>query len=201
MTTTVSPIVGEVIDLSEREALQITNRIRRWVRDFPADEVGKAYLGRIWLAMGYGSWHEWCDCELGGFKLPATERREVVAELVATGMSNRSIADVIDVDEGTVRNDRKATAEFSAVDTDRKAVGKDGRERRRPRTRTPVVTNFSEVKKRVKTLEAAVRGIRRLKPDHEVLEEAKAEAIEEAIKQLCAELDSINATSRKAGTA
>lgn len=53
----------------------------RWVNACPIDDIKRAFFGRVWLAMGYESWSEWCDCELDGFRLPAVERREVVIEL------------------------------------------------------------------------------------------------------------------------
>ena len=120
-------------DLNESEAVAVTGRIRAWVKGCPIDDVQRAYFGRVWLAMGYESWDEWCDCELDGFKLPAPERKKVVAELAEAGMSNRAIADVVGCDEGTVRNDKKATAENSAVD--RVTVGKDGKARKQPEPR------------------------------------------------------------------
>lgn len=69
-------------------------------------ELARTYGARVWLVMGYESWAKWCDSELDGFKLPAVERREVVAELAGYGMSNRSIAEVIGTSEFTVRNDK-----------------------------------------------------------------------------------------------
>jgi hypothetical protein len=52
---------GELL-IAESEAQQITSRIREWVKAFPAEDVKLAYQGRIWLAMGYDSWAEWCGC-------------------------------------------------------------------------------------------------------------------------------------------
>jgi hypothetical protein len=112
-----------VVDtLTIPEAETITGRIRAWVRECPIDDIKRAYFGRVWLAMGYESWSEWCECELDGFKLPAVERRETVAELAESGMSNRAIADVTRVSEGTVRNDRKSGAQDYAP-----VIGLDGR--------------------------------------------------------------------------
>jgi transposase-like protein len=42
-------------------------------------------------------------------KLPAAERREVVAELTVAGMSTRAIASTLGVSHQTVANDREAT--------------------------------------------------------------------------------------------
>lgn len=122
----------ECPDLTAEEAEVVTGRIRRWVNDFPVSDVVLAFRGRVWIALAYDSWAEWCECELGGLKLPAPKRREVVKELTTAGMSNRAIADTIGVAEGTVRNDRKATAQDYAVDPERKTLGQDGRERSQP---------------------------------------------------------------------
>lgn len=57
---------------------------------------------------------EWVDGRLGGYvRLSIPERREAVAELAEEGMSNVEIGDVLGVDEGTVRNDKKAASEDS----------------------------------------------------------------------------------------
>jgi hypothetical protein len=99
---------AEIADLDLVEAQAITGRIRAWVNALPIDDWKRAYFGRIWLAMGYDSWAEWCDCELDGFMLPAVERREVVAELSESGMSNRAIAAVVGVHHSTVIEDRRS---------------------------------------------------------------------------------------------
>ncbi|UMB67678.1 hypothetical protein [Mycobacterium paraterrae] len=92
-------------DLPFNDARAITGRIRKWVNDFPANDVKRAYAGRVWLAMGYESWAEWSVSELGGVQLPALQRREVVVDLAESGMSQRAIASVVGVDQKTVSND------------------------------------------------------------------------------------------------
>lgn len=81
--------------------------------------------------MGYESWSEWCDSELGGFKLPAIERREVVAELAESGMSNRAISDVLDIDRKTVRRDM---ADQAGEKGPPEIIGQDGKTYQRPST-------------------------------------------------------------------
>jgi transposase-like protein len=57
---------------------------------------------------------DWAQDRLGGYALKAPEeRREAVAELVEEGLNNSEIADALGVDEGTVRNDKKANSEDS----------------------------------------------------------------------------------------
>ena len=121
---TVIPFPGaEVVSLTAPEAEKITSRIRSWVKECPIDDIKRAYFGRVWLAMGYESWSEWCDCELDGFKLPAIERRGTVSELAESGMSNRAIADVTGVSEGTVRNDKAGAQNYAPGPV----VGQDGK--------------------------------------------------------------------------
>jgi hypothetical protein len=136
MTIAPAPLDGELLDvLTLDEAQAVTTEIRTWVRSYPAAAVAKAFYGQVWLALGYESWDEYCDSELGGFKLPAPQRQEAVAALAAAGMSNRAIADAVNADEKTVRNDRAATAENSAVD--RKTTGKDGKQRAAAKKKQP----------------------------------------------------------------
>lgn len=117
----------ECDDLTADEAEVVTSRIRRWVNDFPVDDVVLAFRGRVWIALAYASWSEWCECELGGLRLPAPKRRMVVAELTEAGMSGEAIADALDVSNATVSRDRTLTN--VRVDPDHKTLGQDGRER------------------------------------------------------------------------
>ena len=60
---------------------------------------------------------EWVDDRLGGYvRMSIPQRREAVAELLDEGFSNRQAAEILGVDEGTVRNDK--AAENSAPDMD-----------------------------------------------------------------------------------
>ncbi|MGO9032635.1 hypothetical protein [Mycobacterium sp.] len=125
---TVEPVVNaEIVDLTEDEATKITGRIRTWVKAFPAEDVKRAYFGRIWLPMGYDSWAEWCDCELGGFKLPIEERRAVVTGLAESGMSNRAIGAVTGVDKNTVRSDLAKAGGENSPTAPRAVTGPDGK--------------------------------------------------------------------------
>ncbi len=64
---------------------------------------------------------DWVNNRLGGYvKMSIPDRREAVAELTADGDSNRSIAEVIGVDEITVRRDINAA---NVADPDNKGNG------------------------------------------------------------------------------
>lgn len=93
------------------------------------DDVVRAFRGRIWVALAYDTWAEWCECELGGLKLPVPQRREIVAELSGAGMSNPAIADAIGVDQSTVYRDKEASGFASA----KPVTGQDGKEYSPPR--------------------------------------------------------------------
>jgi hypothetical protein len=176
---TIEPVIdAEIADLTESEAQEITGRIRTWVREFPAEDVERAYFGRIWLALGYESWDEWCDCELGGFRLrlPIDERRDVVAGLAESGMSNTSIADVIGVSEGTVRNDHKA----SGSQNYEPVTGQDGKKYKCKPRPAPEIADGAEKSRAalngfVTMLKAAVIEARQVTTlDFLTAEEAKA---------------------------
>lgn len=66
------------------------------------------------------STREWVETRIGGYvRLAIPERREAVAELTdGEGLSNVKAAEVLGVDEGTVRNDRQAMSENSEFEVD-----------------------------------------------------------------------------------
>jgi hypothetical protein len=132
VTMSIAPLEGKIVDLTEDEAEAITGRIRQWVREFPVDDVERAFRGRIWLALGYESWAEWCDCELGGFKLPAPQRREVGVELAERDMSEVGISEVLGISRNTVRSD-KAGQPVQSEQADRKTLGQDGKGYSKPK--------------------------------------------------------------------
>jgi transposase-like protein len=99
-------LVSSANELTLFDAEQITSRIRQWVNEFPREDVIRAYLGRIWLAMDYGSWAEWCEREIDVFKFRGMIRQQIVAELAESGMSNTAIAEAIGVDQSTVYRDQ-----------------------------------------------------------------------------------------------
>ncbi len=51
---------------------------------------------------------EWVNTRLGGYvRLAVPDRQEAVKELEEEGLSQRQVAEVLGVDEGTVRNDKR----------------------------------------------------------------------------------------------
>jgi hypothetical protein len=92
--------------MSADEARKLTDQIK-----FDAgplwDKLTEAYHGRADVALSYESWDTYCIAEFGSLRLrlPREERAEMVCSLRQSGLSNRAIAAVTGVSEGTVRND------------------------------------------------------------------------------------------------
>jgi transposase len=83
---------------------------------------------RAWETLGYESWEAMCTNEFGmTLHLPREQRRELVADLTAKGMSTRAIAPALGVTDVTVRRDRGATNVAPA-----NVVGLDGKPYAKP---------------------------------------------------------------------
>ncbi len=94
-----------VVDLDEEAARDLTTRIRQTSSVLVA-MIEKAYAGRIWIALGYESWADWWDTEIGEpLRLDREDRRELVASLRDHGMSIRALATVTGTSVGTVHAD------------------------------------------------------------------------------------------------
>ncbi|WP_154793226.1 hypothetical protein [Occultella kanbiaonis] len=65
----------------------------------------RAWAGRVWVALGYASWDEYCTRELGQcrIRLPRQDREEVLAPLSAAGMSTRAIGSLTGLHATTVQ--------------------------------------------------------------------------------------------------
>lgn len=114
------PVEGEVIErMTEHEAKAITARIRlcafnaREALEKLADFTRQAKKGEAHTVLGYASWTAYLADVLGELHLNLSrdQRREIVTLLTDEGMSTRAIAAVVSVDQKTVVNDRRATAE------------------------------------------------------------------------------------------
>lgn len=90
-------------DLDANAARRLTDQIRM-VTEAMWQSVVKAWEGRVWLALGYGSWDEYCSQEFGTSRiaLPREERDGVVMSLHTMGMSTRAIASATGVSKGSV---------------------------------------------------------------------------------------------------
>jgi protein gp37 len=128
----------EVRQATAEEARQRADRIKiaveaTWLL------IVEAYHSRDWVALGYGSWNEYCTREFGTSRLtvPREERQETVASLRESGLSLRAIASATQQSEANVRKDL-STAYFprgnGAVAPSR-VTGIDGRSRPAARPR------------------------------------------------------------------
>lgn len=112
---------------TEAEARELTDEIKG---DYGALQVkvATAWRGRIWIALGYGSWQEYLDSEFADISLrpPKELEEQVIAELRAAGMSTRGIAAATDFSEATVRRRLESTASNDAVD---RVMSLDGKQR------------------------------------------------------------------------
>jgi len=110
--TKAAVVTGEVVSLTEAEARALTDEIRSDIAGVGA-KIERAYFGRAWTVLGYGTWDDYCDAEFASSfpRLPRPERVAIVCALSEADMSGRSIAAAIGVTEGTVRNDLKSGAQ------------------------------------------------------------------------------------------
>lgn len=118
-------------DCTADEARTLIDGIRTDLADL-ARRVTRAFTGRAWVALGYADWATLCAAEFGGVpRLPAGERRPVVRQLTAAGMSTRAVGSALGVDNVTVYNDRRVENSTPAV-----VVGLDGKRYTPPPPRT-----------------------------------------------------------------
>ena len=119
----------EHVDLNATDARVITDKIRGSMGDL-MELIGRAWIGRVWLALGYQSWADYIKGEFdrAPLHLPRDERRAVAALLRGQGMSTRAIGAAAGVDQKTVVNDL-ATEENSSVVPPDKIIGLDNKER------------------------------------------------------------------------
>ena len=90
--------------LTEASARRLTSEIRNAA--VAADRLlVQAYRGRIWKALNYSSWADYCATELPGLRLLSVlpeERAEKWAEQVRAGLSQAAVADAAGVGKATV---------------------------------------------------------------------------------------------------
>lgn len=98
--------------------------------------VEEAKQGEIHKALGFPSWTAYlADALTIQVQLGREQRRELVGYLSGEGMSQRTIADIVRVDQKTVSNDLRSTAEeFSSPENVVPITGRDNKDypRRRP---------------------------------------------------------------------
>jgi len=139
-------VSGLPTDLSFDSAAELTARIGRSLEG-SEELIAKAYLGRAWKALGFASWDGWVDHHFHGRPLLSVrkqDRVEAVLALDARGLSGRTIARAVEIDERTVRRylSGAANAAPGAV-----VIGADGKEypKRRPLLAIDAVCDVCQV--------------------------------------------------------
>jgi len=119
--------------MSADEARERVDRVRTSVAQ-SREDLKTLHRERAWLSLGYASWDDLCDAEFGvRLALPREERREVVADLRAEGMSTRAIGSALGVPQRTIADDVRRVSETAQTPT--RITSLDGR--LRPATRPP----------------------------------------------------------------
>ncbi|WP_378735998.1 hypothetical protein [Nocardia brasiliensis] len=92
--------------VSVSAARELTDRIRAGV-DAVWELIMRAFTTRVWTALGYASWDEYCAKEFDTtrLRLPREQRREVVASMHEIGMSTRAIASALRSSTRTIGTD------------------------------------------------------------------------------------------------
>ena len=119
--------VATTLDVGEARA--IVERIRLNVMAALVD-VGEAWKGRAWVALGYESWEDLCKHEFAEFELPRLQRQAAVLELRAAGMSTRAISAAIGTSTSTVQTDlveQERSQQVSGNCTPKTVTGTDGK--------------------------------------------------------------------------
>ena len=123
-------------ELDAAAARALTDRIRGSLVA-AHDGLVAAFQGRAWTALDYPSWDAYCAAEFAAarmVRLDREQRREIVAELRAAGMSTRAIASGLGAPQRTIADDVARLSE-TAQSAPRTVTSLDGH--RRPATRPP----------------------------------------------------------------
>ena len=134
----VDTVTGEIVDehgdLTATEARDLTDRIRQTLT-ISHDLITAACLGRAWAALGYDSWDAYCTGEFAEarmVRLDRDQRREIVAEMDAAGMSTRAIASGLGVARNTVKDDLRSQVDQIDPPAPTPIQGMDGKTYQRP---------------------------------------------------------------------
>ncbi|MEC3957531.1 hypothetical protein VMT65_31170 [Nocardia sp. CDC153] len=113
---------------SAETARELTDRIKTLVEEL-WELIGQAYVSRIWVALDYRSWDDYCAAEFdhARIRVPREERTEVVASLREFGMSTRAIAAATGLGRGTVQRELDVLNAGVPNGTPDSVVGFDGK--------------------------------------------------------------------------
>ncbi|GAB4097660.1 hypothetical protein GCM10028787_31350 [Brachybacterium horti] len=109
----------ELVDEIKERGARLVERAAELERDKEdfGSLVGSAYRHRVWVALGYASWHELVQTEFSGARFfdSITARRARVEALIVEGLSTRAIGDVLGISHSTVYRDGLATVSDETV--------------------------------------------------------------------------------------
>lgn len=96
--------------MTRDEAETLTSRIKIAL-DGTWELIRDAYMGRVWVPLGYETWDDYTVSEFGAtrLRLPKEERQQAVASLRDCGLSVRAIASGLGVSKNTVTADLSQT--------------------------------------------------------------------------------------------
>lgn len=103
---------AEKSDFTKAQATKLTEKIKKGA-ETTFEDIKKAFLGRIWLALGHKSWDEYLDAHYEGvpLALPREKKKEAVQSLTAAGMSSRAIAAATGISQSTAARQGKKVAD------------------------------------------------------------------------------------------
>jgi transcriptional regulator with XRE-family HTH domain len=156
-------------DLTADEAADITRRIKKSAGELMM-LIAEAYQGRVWLPLGYASWHDYTVGEFdhAPLRLPPEERKAVGVWLRKQGMSQRAIADAVGVAQRTVSNDLQAGEQNCSPDP-QPITGLDGKTyKRKPPNPPPSTSLLCESNDFPKTLKLVSKNIGNLLAAYEL---------------------------------
>lgn len=123
-------------ELSTRDdAVARAERIRAGIRSLAElqQDITDAYHARDWETLGYDSWDGYVSGEFGSSlpRLDRSERRELVVNLRAEGLSTRAIASATGAARNTVKDDLRQVDQFDPPDPEPEpapVTGLDGKQ-------------------------------------------------------------------------
>lgn len=109
----------EKSDFTPTKAKALTDKIRK-AADSTWEDIKKAYLGRIWLALDCKTWDEYVDKHYEGvpLSLPREKKKEAMQSLASAGLSSRAIAAATGVSQSTAARAVTDAAPKSAESND-----------------------------------------------------------------------------------
>lgn len=171
---TLEPAPRSSFTFTRQGAERLTAEIRLHLR-VGLEKLTLAREGLAWQAMGYPTWHDYCEAEFGDLRelaIPATERRYLVASMKETALSNRPIAERLGCSVGTVSTDLALLRKEGWAGEPEQVVSADGSLRSARSLRAvPEAPNYAGMSRMsesaARVAQQQERGLTSLELDHE----------------------------------